>query len=159
MVTRREFEGPWVPASSRSGTVPGHDSHVVVDKSTLSPNDIFVAAGCQQGFLHVSTAVKLAFNLLEAALEINSAPTFILSVKDDSGKEYRLSGVTHITVFNHQWTAYGIGGSITGPHAASRLPAFRFIKDEATEMAFKYLSHLKEVKESEPQAAEPNPAS
>lgn len=139
-----------MPASNRTGTTPDNKARVVVGGSLLSPEDIFVAAGCQQGFLHFTTALQLAINLVDAILEINGCG-YLLEVRPiTGGTPVYIPGVLEIVVHDELWTAFGLDKSLlTGPHAAKSF-TFRFVKDEKAERTIAFLARVKEVKESDP---------
>ena len=126
----------------------------------MSPHDIFVAAGCQQGFLHITTALQLATNLMDAVLEAGAEQAGpILRITEAGGLNYDFRGVVEITVNNHQWSAKGRDGNIiTGPHASHRF-TMKWVRDEQTEKALALIRKLKEVKASESETNEPKSTS
>ena len=155
----RSFRGPWI---SQGATTPAHEADVVVSGSKYSPHDIYVAAGCQAGHLHVTTAIQLAENIVEAVLEL--APTIMAGYLCEATN--RLSRTTHklgyidiITVSNHRWYAFWKDRLITGPHTTEGW-SFRFTKDPSVERVITLMDRLKGGETPEqPQAAEPDSAS
>lgn len=163
MISRRVFRGRWLSAGETAATTPAHVADVVVDKSSFSPTDIFVAAGCQQGFLHLETALDLCDNIIEAVREASAelAVTYnleLISPKGGgyNGRVYNLVGVKEIVSINSQWTAFDANGRVlSGPHNQPGWK-FRFVRDTTHDNLMARLNR-KEVKTSGPQTGEPEP--
>lgn len=149
-----------MPAGSSYPTRPELTETVMVRGSPLSNHDIFVGAGCQQGYLHISTALQLAQNLLEAVLESDSSSSYLCEITSHStGKVFTFRGVTTISVVNEEVSAHGQANQlITGPHRASEFK-FRFLPDTQTIQALNLINKLREVNLSDNQTGEPEPPS
>jgi hypothetical protein len=156
-VTRREFSGPW---NGYGATHPTVKEKVVVEGSSFSSKDIFVQAGCQKGFLHVTTALELAKNLFAAVEELlpSISTSYVVEVTDPRGGKHQYSGVTEIVARKHTWYLMDGQGTVTGPHDAAEGWVFQVVLDPLVENLRTYINIRKEVKTSEPQAGEPESA-
>jgi len=138
---RWSFVAPW---NGHGKTNPQLKDEVLVASSTFSVEDVYVAAGCQKGYLHATTALQLGAMLMRAAARVMPQVETRLSIKviDPRGGEHLYDAV-ELRSTSEGWSVLDADGEVmTGPHSHAGY-TFSFVINPLVEEAKRLQSLLK----------------